>query len=239
MSKIPTLTGPSSKQLRWNALDPIRHRPRIYICGAIIVLVYLAIPPDLLRTATRALVAWNAGALLFIGLVASMAARATNESMQAHAAREDENQWVLLVVGTLAAGAALAAIVWELGAVKDLTGWTKAAHIALTAVTILSAWTFIHLLFALHYAHEYYGDRLDETGMAMEDRKGLHFPGDGDPSYGDFLYYAFVIGCACATADIETISRPMRRTTMAHGVVAFFFNTIILALTINIGAGLF
>jgi uncharacterized membrane protein len=219
-------------------MSAIRHRPRIFICAAVMVVVYLAIPNDL-RLATRALLAWNAGALLFIALAGWMAAHATLDSMQAHAAQEDENQWVLLVVGTVAACAALAAIVAELGAVKDLVGWNKGAHIGLTAVTILSAWAFIHLLFALHYAHEYYGDRFDESSKALEDRKGLHFPGERDPTYGDFLYYAFVIGCACATADVETLSSSMRRTTLAHGVVAFFFNTIILALTINIGAGLF
>jgi hypothetical protein len=69
-------------------------------------------------------------------------------------------------------------------------------------------------------------------------RAGLQFPGDREPGYGDFLYYSLVIGCACATADVETASRVMRLTTMVHCVVAFFFNTIILALTINIGAGL-
>ena len=80
-------------------------------------------------------------------------------------------------VGTLAACAALAAIMWELAAVKDLTGWTKGAHIGLAGATILTAWTFIHLLYALHYAHEYYGDRRDAAGEAVEDRKGLRFPG--------------------------------------------------------------
>ena len=230
--------NPPRQKQQWRVLEKIRHRPRIYVCGVVIVLVYFAIPPDM-RVATRALLAWNAGALLFIGLVAWMMARASVESMQAHAAQEDENQWVLLAVGTAAACAALAAIVAELVAVKDLTGLNKAEHIILTAVTILSAWAFIHLLFALHYAHEYYGDRLDEFGMGTEDRKGLEFPGDRDPTYGDFLYYSFVIGCACATADVNTLSPAMRRTTLAHGIVAFFFNTIILALTINIGAGLF
>jgi uncharacterized membrane protein len=228
---------PPRPDRRWNALDPLRHRPRIYICAAVTVLVYLAIPPDL-RTATRALLAWNVGALLFIGLVGWMIVRATEASIQARAAFEDENQWVLLAVGTAAACAALAAIVSELGAVKDLAGWNKGAHIALTAMTILSAWTFIHLLYAVHYAHEYYGDVYDDSGNAVEDRKGLLFPGERNPSYGDFLYFAFVIGCASQTADVETISPAMRRTALVHGVVAFFFNTVILALTINIGAGL-
>jgi len=236
MSPPSLPAAPPRPKHRWNALDPIRHRPRIYICALVMVLVYFAIPFEL-RVATRALIAWNAGALLFIGLVGWMTINATEESIQAHAALEDENQWVLLVVGTVAACAALAAILAELGAVKDMTGFNKGAHIALTAVTIVSAWTFIHLLYALHYAHEYYGDIYDESGKAVEDRKGLHFPGDRDPTYGDFLYFSFVIGCACQTADVETISPAMRRTTLAHGVVAFFFNTVILALTINIGAG--
>ena len=124
------------------------------------------------------------------------------------------------------------AIVWELGPVKDLSGPPKAGHIALVAATILSAWAFIHVMFAIHYAGAYYAP--DDSGGT---RGGLKFPGEGDPGWGDFLYQAFVIGCACATADVNTTSPGMRVTCLVQGVVAFFFNTIILALTINIGAG--
>ncbi len=212
----------------------ILRRPRLYICGALMVAVYLACPADL-RVATRALLAWNAGALLFIGLVGLMIGRSSEASIRERAFLEDDNQWVLLALGTGAACASIAAILAELGAVKDLAGLDKALHIGLTTVTILSAWTFIHLLFALHYAEEYYARPAASKGGA---RAGLRFPDEREPGYGDFLYYSFVIGCACATADVETVSKVMRRTTMAHGVVAFFFNTIILALTINIGAGL-
>jgi len=208
-------------------------RPRLYICAVVIVVVYFLCPADL-RVATRALLAWNAGALLFIGLVGAMILRSSHATIRARAFLEDENQWVLLVLGTVAACASMAAILAELGAVKDLAGLDKALHIGLTALTILSAWTSIHLLFALHYAEEYYAR---PPGSKAGARAGLRFPGETDPTYGDFLYYSFVIGCACATADVETVSKVMRRTTMAHGVVAFFFNTIILALTINIGAG--
>jgi uncharacterized membrane protein len=212
----------------------ILRRPRLYICGALMVAVYLACPGDL-RVATRALLAWNAGALLFIALVGLMIGRSGEASIRERAFLEDDNQRVLLALGTGAACASIAAILGELGAVKDLTGLDKALHIGLTTVTILSAWTFIHLLFALHYAEEYYAR---PAGAKSGARGGLSFPGESEPGYGDFLYYSFVIGCACATADVATVSKAMRRTTMAHGVVAFFFNTIILALTINIGAGL-
>ena len=69
-------------------------------------------------------------------------------------------------------------------------------------------------------------------------RAGLRFPEEDSPGWGEFVYQAFVIGCASATADVNATSKSMRRACLAHGVVAFFFNTIILALTINIGAGL-
>jgi uncharacterized membrane protein len=223
----PRLRGP---------LRAIRRQPRLYVCAAVMAVVYVLLPGEL-RLATRALIAWNVAALLFVGLIGAMLAQATEEAIQARAAAEDENPWVLLAVGTLAAVAALAAIVSELAAVKDMTGWNKGAHIALTGATILTAWTFIHLLYALHYAHEYYGDRRDDGAAAVVDREGLRFPGDRKPGYADFLYFSFVIGCAAQTADVETVSPAMRRTALAHGVVAFFFNTIILALTINIGAG--
>jgi uncharacterized membrane protein len=221
---------------RSHALDAIRHRPRIYICAAVMVVVYFLVPNDL-RVATRALIAWNVAAFLFIALIGWMMARSNERSIRAQAAKEDERQWVLLLIGTVAACAALAAIFAELGPVKDMTGYSKALHIGLVTATIVTAWTFIHLLFTIHYAHEYYADEDDDLSTP-DVREGLHFPGDSNPTYSDFLYYSFVIGCASQTADVETVSRVMRQTTLAHGIISFFFNTVILALTINIGAGL-
>ena len=211
----------------------MRHRPRLYIGGAIMIVAYFALAGAGLREATRALVAWNAGSWSFLALILAMAVRAPRDSVRSHAWTEDENPWVLLLVGVFAAMAAMAAIVWELGPVKELTGPPKAGHIALVAATILSAWAFIHVMFAMHYAGAYYAP--DDGGT----RGGLKFAGDDDPGWWEFLYQAFVIGCACATADVNTTTSAMRVTCLTQGVVAFFFNTIILALTINIGAGLF
>ena len=214
-----------------------KHRPRIVICALVGVAIYFLLPASL-RAATRGLVAWNGATLLFIALVGWIVARSTRDSIAAHASIEDENQWILLLGGIVAAAAAMAAIVSELGVVKDMAGLQKATHIALTAATIFSAWVFIHLLFALHYAHEYYAPTPTPDDPADTLRAGLKFPTAAEPTYGDFLYFSFVIGCACATADVETVSRAMRNVALCHGVVSFFFNTIILALTINIGAGL-
>jgi uncharacterized membrane protein len=222
--------GPTPRG-RSGLMAALRRRVRLIAGLAAMAVAFAAIPGEM-RTPTRALIAWNVGAWLFLGLIAMMAARGSSESVRANAAEEDENQWALLAIAIVVATAALAAIVFELGPVKDMSGLRKGEHIALVAATILSAWTFTHVMFALHYAGEYYAP--GEDGV----RAGLRFPEEDSPGWGEFFYQAFVIGCACATADVNATSRSMRRACLAHGVVAFFFNTIILALTINIGAGL-
>ncbi len=215
----------------------LQHRPRLFICAALMAAIFF-VEPTAWGAPTRALISWNVSVWLFLILVNRMMFRSTPVTIRAYAANEDESQWVLLTIGVVAACAALSAIFAELGPVKALEGLVKVEHLALVGATILSAWTFIHVLFALHYAHEYYSDNR-ATPAPDDTRGGLRFPCGRAPGYADFLYYSFVIGCACATADIETISLQMRRTTLLHGVVSFFFNTVILALTINIGAGLF
>jgi uncharacterized membrane protein len=95
----------------------------------------------------------------------------------------------------------------------------------------------VHTLFAVHYAHGYYGDapRDGRGGIAG----GLAFPGGAEPDYWDFLYFSFVIGMTSQVSDVQTTSPWMRRLCLAHGIVSFFFNTVILALTVNSAAGLF
>jgi uncharacterized membrane protein len=85
-------------------------------------------------------------------------------------------------------------------------------------------------MFAMHYAHEFY---------RAKKPTGLLFPGDAPPDYLDFLYYAFVVGMTCQVSDVQVAERELRRLTIVHGVLSFFFNTVILALAINIGASVF
>ena len=139
---------------------------------------------------------------------------------------------VLLLVVT-AALMCIGAIVAELAVVKDLQGELRYTHIALAALTIVSSWTFTQIMFALHYAHDYYAT------VIHGEHGGLEFPGGQPPDYGDFLYFASVIGTSGQTADVSFTSRKMRRTGTVHCVLAFFFNTTLVALTINIASGLF
>ena len=195
------------------------------------VVTYVLTPHDL-REPTRLLIAWNAGAWVFLVLIALMMADRQRDA-RAQAAPEDEDQSTLVILGIVAAIAAIAAIIWELGPVKDMKGLVKGAHLALVAASVLSSWTFIQVMFALHYAGAYYQPHAGDI------RGGLKFPGASEPGWGEFVYEAFVIGCTFATSDVNVSSTRMRRIVVIQGVVSFFFNTIILALAINIAAGLF
>jgi uncharacterized membrane protein len=222
--------------LRYSLTRPLAARPRLL--GSILVGLAAAI---LLRgdwrAATRVLVAWNCGALLYLALSGAIMFIEDHEALTRRASTQDEGRFVILGVAVLATMASIGAIVVELASVKTMEGFDKGMHVGLAALTILTAWTFIHLMFALHYAHEFANER-GRRGADAEKSGGLQFPGTTTPDYADFVYFSFVIGVACQTADVSISSQMMRRIALVHGVAAFFFNTTILALTINIAAGL-
>jgi uncharacterized membrane protein len=130
----------------------------------------------------------------------------------------------------LTVGAALASLAAIVILLISTHGGQRAPHeLVLAAVTILLSWAFIHTIFGLHYAHEYYGERGGKSG-------GLNFPGDETPDYWDFVYFSFVIGMTSQVSDVTISSRSIRRTAAAHGIVAFLFNAALLALMVNIAA---
>jgi uncharacterized membrane protein len=203
----------------------VQARPRLFASlgiGALVVVVLGAF--GLWRPATRLLIGWDISVGLYLVLVAHLMARSDVDRMRQRAALEDEGQVAILVLTVAAALASLAAIFAELGAGAG----RRPAHIALATGTILLSWAFIHTIFALHYAHEFYDE--DVGG-------GMAFPGgEAEPDYWDFVYFAFVIGMTSQVSDVGVTSRQIRRTVAAHGVVAFVFNAALLALTVNLAA---
>jgi uncharacterized membrane protein len=193
-------------------------------------LILFALLPDRLYPATRFIFSWDLMTALYVGFTLTMMAQSTVETCQRRAALYDEGDWIILVLVVASAAASFVAI---FAGLASLTAKREplALGIVITAITVALSWTFTHVVFTLHYANVYY--KPDDDGPG-----GLHFPGNRAPDYKDFLYYSFVIGCACQTGDVATVSPAMRRLTLLHGVVAFAFNTAILALTINVGASL-
>jgi len=212
----------------------VRARPRLLVATATAIAVGLWLPHSLAHHAvTRWLVAFNAGAGLYVLLAALMMIRSTEHGMRRRAQLQDDGQLVILALVVVAAVASLVAIAAELSVVKGLTGFDKGLHIALAGVTVLSSWAFIQVMFTLHYAHEYY------AAACSGRTPGLKFPHEEAPGYGDFFYFAAVIGTSGQTADVAFVTKPVRRIGSLHCILAYLFNTTVLALLVNIGSSQF
>jgi uncharacterized membrane protein len=193
--------------------------------------------------AVRITVAWDCALIGFLALTMMMAGGATPAEMRWRAQFLDTGKWAILGLTTAAALAALLSIGFILPDAKHETDLLGKASVALAGLTILLSWVFAQTMFALHYAHEFYGDRRGTRAvkgdkLTPSHAGGLAFPEEPTPDYWDFLYFSFVVGMTCQVSDVQVTSRSMRRLTLAHGLVAFLFNTVILALSINIAAGL-
>jgi uncharacterized membrane protein len=190
--------------------------------------------PSWMSWATRGLCIWNTGMICFLGLTWWVMLSATPGTMRRHAQQEDASRLVILSLATATACSSLSAIGFILHD-KGLSGKLLLLHLALSIVTIVGSWLLVHTIFALHYAHAYYRNH----SVHQEDKAGgLDFPSENEPDYWDFLYFSFVIGMTSQVSDIEVTSRSMRRLALFHGILSFFFNTTIVAMTINIVAGL-
>lgn len=187
------------------------------------------------RWTVHAILTWNvfAGTLLAFAWLKLLRARA--EEAVRNARLEDSSRTVIFSFIVAAAVASLVAVAVVLGGAKGATGVRLAEQILLTVGTIFLSWCLMHTVFTFHYAHAYYAapDDPDE-----EEAGGLQFPGTTDPDFLDFAYFSFVVGMTCQVSDVVVCSAPMRRLVLLHGVLAFFYNTIILALSINLISGL-
>ncbi len=207
----------------------LRHHARFYLTALLGVLVWFAVPD--LDPAIRSTLAGDAFFATYLLVTGIQIARATTASMRRRASYEDEGVLVIFLM-------AVAAVVVSELAIFDLIhneGLPVRLRLGLAVVTVLLAWLTMHTIAAVHYAHIYYArasDPHDEDG----DAGGLMFPGTPVPDFSDFLYYAFVVGMTAQVSDVQVSNRRMRRITLAHGVLSFLFNTVLLALAVNVAA---
>lgn len=186
--------------------------------------------------ATRFLTVWDAAASCFLILTWSVIATAHPRQIQIRAQTDDTNR---LVVGVVVLGAALfslLAVIFLLSSTKNLPPLREAIHVALSVLAVACSWFVVHTIFCFRYAHRYYSSQSPET---KERGFGLDFPDDAQPDYLDFAYFAFVIGMTAQVSDVQVTSRTMRRLVLLHGILSFGFNTVVVALSINIIAQLF
>ncbi|MBI2256664.1 MAG: DUF1345 domain-containing protein [Proteobacteria bacterium] len=177
--------------------------------------------------------AWDIGILVYLLLSCLMVFRSTPAQI-AHRAKElDISLGEIVLLSLLAGGVSLLAAVRVLVLAQDVGAGLGTLHFATGAVTIVLSWFLIHMLFSIHYAHEFYN--VDANGKAVG---GLDFPGEQAPDYWDFIYFAAVIAMTCQVSDVTISKRQMRHLVTAHGIVSFFLNTVIVALSVSIAASL-
>jgi len=176
-----------------------------------------------------ALIGFDAGALVFL-LSCGPLLNNPPDSMREAAQRNDANRAMLLAVTGVVTATVLVAIAVELAQ----KGKAEPPTIILIIVTLLLAWLFSNMIYALHYTHLFY--RTDDDGEG--DSGGLEFAGDcKEPDYWDFIYFAFTLGMTFQTSDTGVSSRYIRRVVTFHCFAAFIFNIGVLAFTINILGG--
>ena len=194
----------------------------------------LAITPLPIAWAFHGLLAWCVGLSVYLSLAWWLCSNFNAVQTRERAQAQDEPSVVLFLVLLLATAACVAAIAVLMQQSRDLSGLQRGLHIGLSLVALAASWLFIQAIFTFHYAHRYYQEEKEQE----PDGPGLVFPGGQDPDYFDFLYYAHAVGMTSQVSDVQVTSREMRRLTLLHSILSFGFNMLILALSINVVAGL-
>jgi len=227
MSAAPDNTRPPARG--FVPFRILRARPRLMISGALALVTGLVLWYGLdLKPAKALLLGFDLGVIVYLCALTVLFCRTTTlELMRGQARRQDTGRWGVLWTALILTGFVALALTTEMGAAKG--GDAKALMIA--AASIVLSWLFLNVMFGMHYAHGYYGD----FGKKHE---GLDFPGTEQPDYWDFMYFAIVIGMTFQVSDVQISSRYLRRVALLHSVIAFFFNVFIIAISVNIAAGL-
>jgi uncharacterized membrane protein len=220
----------ASSKARLSHLHPLTRTVhlhlRLFVACIVGVMGYFALS-GIAATATRLLCAWDLGVAVYLVLAGILISGCDVGRLRQRAAEDDEGALVIMVLAVVAVAASIGAIFIELGAAKAKPDG-MALHGALAVATIMLSWSFIHVMFAQHYAYEYY----DEDRA----REGLKFPGKAEPEYWDFVYFSLVIGMTSQVSDVAVTNAKIRRTVMLHGVLSFIFNTTIIALSVNMAS---
>lgn len=208
-------------------LDPRRIAPPRFLLFALVTAAGIAAGALLFDWRRAVMLGFDAGAIAFLVSTAPLL-RHGAPAMRASATRNDANRPMLLALTVGVTLAVLAAIATELSE----KGAPQPPVVALIVATLVLAWAFSTVVYALHYAHLFY-----LSTAAGGDRGGLDVPGTREPDYWDMLYFSATMGMTFQTSDVEITSPAIRRVATGHGLIAFVFNIGVLAFTVNVLGG--
>jgi uncharacterized membrane protein len=208
---------------------------RLYIALLIAAVVFFFIRATLSTTGV-VLLTWSSFALSIIISDWILIFTCHPKEIRGVARLEDSSRTLIFIFVIVAALVSLVSILFLLKSDKNLSEAAVTGHVLLSMLSVLVSWWLVHTIFTMRYAHLYYSTNPD--GDEKKPMGGLQFPGEEEPDYLDFVYFSFVLGTTFQVSDVEIASRRIRRLALMHGLIAFAFNTAILALSINVVSGL-
>jgi uncharacterized membrane protein len=214
---------------RWRVLRIITARPRLFIGFGISLISYFALMA-VHPLATRIVMAWDIGIAVYLAATAELFLKADHTNISRDAARQQEGEWSIFALTLLGAVMSLIAIFLFSHAAGQKT--RQNYYLGFVIVTLALSWLTTNIVFAYRYAHEYYSKDRGSDGI----ERGLEFPGDENPDYLDFVYFSFVLGMTFQVSDVNIQSKKLRRLATFQGLIGFLFNTVILAVAVNIAA---
>lgn len=208
----------------------VRAITKLAVCLGAALIGFLALLPIKMEGTTRSMVSWDIFSLSMIFLYATIFSTVKPKQLRVLASREDESRPVVFLIVVIATVGSLGGVMLLL---QNKEGWLlpKGLETFIYIAGVICSWALLHMLFTSRYAHLYYGDHPTLKGQIAG---GLDIPNEKCPDYMDFAYFSFVIGMTFQVSDIQITSREIRRVALLHGMLSFLFNTVIVALTINV-----
>jgi uncharacterized membrane protein len=213
-------------------LQHIRHHGRFYSAALSGLALWLA--AWVLHWPLPPLIGGDAFFLIYLALMVRFALQITPDGLRRRAGIEDEGIPLIVLLALGAIGMSLASIFGLLAG----DGGPDPRTLSLAIASVPLGWSTLHTIAAFHYAHLYYATEGEDGGEDAGDAAGLDFPGTKEPGAWDFLYFSFVIGMTAQVSDVTVHAVGMRRLVLAHSIVAFFYNTVLVALAVNVAVAL-
>lgn len=218
---------------------PVLAHPRfllfLVVAPVVSVLAFLALPSgEVLPIEASVALGFDVAALVYLVSVMPIWNHGTPEALRRGASHDRSGQILLPVVAAVVGGVILCALGMMMVRKSELTP----VDLVLVVATCVLAWFFVSVVFALHYAHAYYcGADTTGDGLPDGDAGGLAFPGTPQPHFSDFCYFSLTAGMTFQASDVSVTSTALRKVVAIQTVLAFFYNIGVLALTINMLAG--
>jgi uncharacterized membrane protein len=174
-----------------------------------------------------ALAGWVVGAGVYVGWTRFILGGMDAEQTRRYATREDPTRWVADVVIVSASIASLGGVGYVVVAGSG-SGSESLQSAILGILSVGASWFAVHTLYTVHYARLYYSD---QPG-------GINFHDPEPPCFQDFAYLSYTVGMTYQVSDTEIGLRSIRATVLRHAMLSYLLGAVVLAVTINLIAGL-